>query len=52
MHVLAALIFIKIGLKLRYFCQKNTNFLAMGDPFPDPRVFDGFAPRPPIASGG
>ena len=32
-----SIIFIKIGLKLSYFCQKNTKFSSVG----------GSAPRPP-----
>ena len=51
-HVLIALIFIKIGLKLSYFCQKN--FRAQGDPPPTPYASGGWGPCPqtPIASGG
>ena len=36
-HVLKALFFIKIALKLSYFCKKNAKFSSAG----------GHAPRPP-----
>ena len=35
-HVSKALFFIKIALKLRYFCKKMQNFRALGAPPPDP----------------
>ena len=37
MHVLKTLFFIKIALKLRYFCKKMQNFRALGAPPPNPR---------------
>ena len=37
-HVLNALFFIKIALKLSYFCKKMQNFQALGAPPPDPRA--------------
>ena len=37
-HVLIELIFIKIGLKLSYFCQKNTKFLEHGGLHPQTPV--------------
>ena len=62
-HVLKALFFIKIALKLSYFCKKMQNFRALGAPPlrppclrqlralpPDPRwppAAGGSAPRPP-----
>ena len=36
-HVLKALFFIKIVLKLSYFCKKMQNFRALGAPAPDPQ---------------
>ena len=35
-RVLIPLIFIKIGLKLSYFCQKETKLLSAGGPVPRP----------------
>ena len=35
-HVLKALFFIKVALKLDCFCKKMQNFLALGTPPPDP----------------
>ena len=49
-HVLKALFFIEIALKLSYFCKKMQNFRALGAPLPDPqdspilRIF-GYAPE-------
>ena len=40
-HVLKALFFIKIVLKLSYFCKKMQNFRALGALPPDPRAFGG-----------
>ena len=37
-HVLKALFFIKIALKLSYFCQKMQNFRALGAPLSDPQT--------------
>ena len=37
-HDLKALFFIKIALKLSYFCKKNAKFRALGAPPPDPRA--------------
>ena len=37
-HVLKALFFIKIALKLSYFCKKMQNFRALGAPPPDPQT--------------
>ena len=36
-HVLKALFFIKIVLKLTYFCKKMQNFRALGAQPPDPQ---------------
>ena len=36
-HVLKVLFFIKIALKLSYFCKKMQNFRALGAPPPDPQ---------------
>ena len=36
-HVLKALFFIKIALKLSYFCKKMQNFQALGAEPPDPQ---------------
>ena len=41
-HVLKALIFIKIALKLSYFCKKMQNFRARGIPPPDPHASGGW----------
>ena len=49
-----ALIFIKIGLKRSYFCQRNKKFRALGGSAPTPYVYRGRKPcfqTPPIASG-
>ena len=48
-HVLKALFFIKIALKLSYVCKKMQNFRALGapPPYPLPPAAGGFAPRPP-----
>ena len=43
-YVLKTLFFIKIALKLSYFCKKMQNFLGLGAPPPDP--------QPQLASGG
>ena len=53
-HVLIALIFIKIGLKLSYFCQKNKKFSSAGGSAPTPHASGGWGPCPQtlIASGG
>ena len=37
-HVLKALFFIKITLKLSYFCKKMENFQALGAPPPEPHT--------------
>ena len=49
-HVLIALIFIKIGLKLSYFCQKNKNFSSAWGSAPTPYASGGWrpCPRPPL----
>ena len=36
-HALKALFFIKIALKLSYFCKKMQNFRGLGAPPPDPQ---------------
>ena len=48
-HVLKAIFFIKIALKLSYFCKKKQNFRALGTPPPDPRAFGdwGLCPQMP-----
>ena len=65
-HVLIALFFIKIALKLSYICKKMQTFQALGALPPDPRasggwgsaprlqppVSGGFVSRQPLASGG
>ena len=43
-HVLKALFFIKIALKLSYFCKNMQNFRALGAPPPD------LQNSPPIAN--
>ena len=47
--VLTALFFIKIVLKLSYFCKKMQNFRALGaqPPDPVPLAARDEAPRPP-----
>ena len=45
-HVLKALFFIKIALKLSYFCKKMQNLRALGDPPLDPRAYGGWGLRP------
>ena len=49
-----ALIFIKIGLKLSYFCQKKVFFRVLVDPIPTPYASGGWGscPQTPIVSGG
>ena len=46
--------FIKIALKLSYFGKKMPNFWALGAQPQTPVLpaAGGFAPRPPLASGG
>ena len=44
-HVLKALFFIKIALKLSYFCKRMQNFRALGAPPPDPRASGGWGLR-------
>ena len=55
-HVLKALFFTKIALKLSYFTKKMQDFRALGAEPPDPRASGGWgqgvAPRPPLVSGG
>ena len=50
-HVLKALFFIKIALKLSYFFKKVQNFRALAAPpqTPVPPAARGFAPRPPAS---
>ena len=38
--------FIKIALKLSYFCKKMQNFRALGAPPPDHRASGGWGLRP------
>ena len=45
-HVLKALFFIKIALKLSYICKKMQNLRAMGAMPPDPRTSGGWRLRP------
>ena len=50
------MIFIKIGLKLRYFCQKNKNFSRAGGSAPTPYASGGWGPcsqlqLPPVVGG-
>ena len=49
-----ALIFIKIGLKLSYFCQKKVFFRVLVDPTAIPYASGGWesCPQTPIASDG
>ena len=49
-HVLIALFFIKIALKLSYFCKKMQIFQALGAPPPDPRISGGWGLRPQTPS--
>ena len=44
--VLKALLFIKIALKLSYFCKKTQNFQVLGASLPDPRASGGWGLRP------
>ena len=48
-HVLKALFFIKIALKLSYICKKKQNLRALGalPQTPVPPAAGGFAPTPP-----
>ena len=50
-HVLKAIFFIKIALKLSYFCKKMQNFRALGAPPPDPCASGGWGlnPQTPIS---
>ena len=41
-----SIIFIKIGLKLIYFCQKKTKLLSQGGSAPNPRGSGGWGFRP------
>ena len=41
-HVLKALFFIKIALKLRYICKKMQNLRALGAPPPHPSASGGW----------
>ena len=41
-HVLKALVFTKIALKLSYFCKKMQNFRALGAPPPYPQASGGW----------
>ena len=41
-HVLKALFFTKIALKLCYFCKKTQDFRALGAPPPNPRASGGW----------
>ena len=43
---LKALFFIKIVLKLIYFCKKMQNFRALGAPPPDPGASGGWGLHP------
>ena len=45
-HVLKALFFIKIALKLSYFWKKNAKFRALGAKPPDPRASGSWGLRP------
>ena len=49
---LKALFFIKIALKLSYFCKKMQNFQALGAPPPDPRASGGWGLCPQTPSLG
>ena len=60
-HVLKALFFIKIALKLSYFCKKMQNYRALEAPPPDSRCTGGYGlflqttspdPHWPPAPGG
>ena len=50
-HVLKALFFIKIALKLSYFCKKMQNFRALGAPPPHPRASGGWWLCPQTPTG-
>ena len=47
-----SIIFVKIGLKLSYFCQKNTKFSSAGgfSPHPQSPAVKGYAPTPQNAT--
>ena len=45
-HVLEALFFIKIALKLSYFCKKLQNFRALGAETPSLRQLGASPPDP------
>ena len=47
-----SIIFIKIALKLSYFCKKMQNFRALGAPAPDPRAFGGWGLCPQTPASG
>ena len=51
-HVLKALFFIKIALKLRYFCKKMQTFRALGAPPPAPVGLRRLGAPPPDPQDG
>ena len=50
-HVLKALIFAEIGLKLSYFWKKMQNLLALGAVPPDPLACSGWGHCPQTLNG-
>ena len=52
-HVLKAIFFIAIALKLSFFAKKMQNFLALGAALPDPRTSGGWGlcSQPPTSGG-
>ena len=47
-HVLTALFFIKIALKLSYFCKKIAKFWALGGSAPRPQCLRRLGALPPV----
>ena len=51
-HVLKTLFFIKVALKLSYFCKKMQNFGTLGASPPDPQDSPPPPPPPPLRMSG